>query len=246
MATYILVGARSDIAQATLRILLKNPEHTVIQITRDVENLPDSQHEKCHHYSCDATDHQKLNSLFEQITSEHTVDAVINFCGSIMLKPVGLLTENDWNNTININLNTAFNVSHAACKYIKHDFSLVLFSTAAAHLGLPNHEAIAAAKAGVEGLSKSIAASYANKNIRSNVIAPGLIESKLSAPILKSEKSRQVSQSLHTLSRLGTPEDIAKMVYWLTDPENNWITGEVIRIDGGLSTTKNYVENHTN
>lgn len=105
---------------------------------------------------------------------------------------------------------------------------------------MPNHEAIAAAKAGVEGLSKSIAASYAGQNIRSNVIAPGLVQSNLSTPITNSKRGKALSLSLHGLNRLGEPKDIASMVKWLLDPDNNWMTGEVIRVDGGLSTTKCY------
>jgi len=238
MGSIVFVGANSDIAKATIALLDSN--QTLVLLTRDTAQLPadiQSQHE-C--YNCNPCQHEEVNTCFESISAKHNIDAVINFCGNIMLKSAAILTASDWQHTIEINLTTAFNVAHATTRLVKKDCSLIFFSTAAAHLGLPNHEAIAAAKAGVEGLSKSIAASYAKQNIRSNVIAPGLIQSNLSAPIIKSEQGKALSLSLHGLNRLGEPDDIARMVVWLLNPENNWMTGEVFRIDGGLSTTKCY------
>ena len=90
----------------------------------------------------------------------------------------------------------------------------------------------------MEGLSRSLAASYAHLNIRSNVIAPGLVESKLAEPILRTEQGRKHSCNMHALKRLGQPQSIAKAIHWLLDSDNDWVTGEVIRIDGGLSTLK--------
>ncbi len=238
MDSIIFVGANSDIAKATLALL--GATKNVILLTRDANKLPhdiQSQYE-CH--SCNPCQQEDLTKCFESILAQHSIQSVVNFCGNIMLKPAATLTLADWQQTIDINLTTAFNVAHVTTKNVTKDCSLIFFSTAAAHIGLPNHEAIAAAKAGIEGLSKSIAASYAKQNIRSNVIAPGLIQSNLSTPITTSERGKALSLSLHGLNRLGEPKDIASMVKWLLDSDNNWITGEVIRIDGGLSATKCY------
>ncbi len=238
MESIIFVGANSDIAKATLTLL--EPNKNIVLLTRDANKLPhdiQSQYE-CH--SCNPCQQEELSQCFESVLAQHRILSVVNFCGNIMLKPAGTLTVSDWQQTIEINLTTAFNVAHVTTKCVKKDCSLIFFSTAAAHIGLPNHEAIAAAKAGIEGLSKSIAASYAKQNIRSNVIAPGLIQSNLSTPITTSERGKALSLSLHGLSRLGEPKDIASMVKWLLNQDNNWMTGEVIRIDGGLSTTKCY------
>lgn len=237
MGAIIFVGAGSDIAQATLPLIAKDVP--VFLLTRDVEQLPEKIKSAYECMQCDPVDLQSVYTCFEKIIKDHKVDAVVNFCGSILLKPAALLTEADWHKTISINLTTAFNVANATTKLIKKDCALIFFSTAAASIGLPNHEAIAAAKAGVEGLSRSIAASYAKQNIRSNVIAPGLIETKLSQAIVKSERGRSYSLSMHGLPRLGQPDDVASILNWLLSPKNNWITGEVIRIDGGLSTLKN-------
>lgn len=238
--TVIFVGANSDIAKATIALLESST--SPVLLTRDIERLPADIAEGYECHNCNPCQHSDVNQRFESIAAQHEVDAVVNFCGSIMLKPAALLTVDEWQKTIDINLTTAFNVAHATTKFIKKDCGLVFFSTAAAHLGLPNHEAIAAAKAGVEGLSASIAASYARQNIRSNVIAPGLIESNLTKPVTNSERGKALSLSLHALERLGQPDDIARLVVWLLNPQNNWITGEIFRVDGGLSTTKCYAK----
>ena len=236
MATSIFVGGNSDIAQATLSLI---SDKSVVLLTRDPSQLsPISPHHSV--MACDPCDSQQVNQCFEAIAQQHTVDSVVNFCGSILLKPAAMLTDSEWHNTININLNTSFYVARATAKYIKKDCSMVFISTAAASLGLPNHEAIAAAKAGVEGLSRSYAASYAQQNIRSNVVAPGLIESKLAKAIVGSERGKKLSLSLHGLNRLGQPKDVAQLIHWLLQPDNQWMTGETLRIDGGLSTVKSY------
>ena len=236
MTASIFIGANSDIAQATLK---KITEKTVFLLTREPSKItPMGDNHTI--IQCDPCDLDQVNQCFSSITQEHSIQSVVNFCGSILLKPAGMLNAKEWNNTIAINLNTAFNVAHATAKWIKKNCSVVFISTAAASLGLPNHEAIAAAKAGVEGLSRSFAASYAAQGIRSNVVAPGLIETKLSQSIVGSERGKNLSLSLHGLDRLGQPDDVAQLVEWLIQPSNNWVTGEVIRVDGGLSTVKSY------
>ncbi len=238
MATKIFVGANSDIAKCTLSML--DSETPVVCLTRDTAKLPNDIQQKYPCYNCDPCDQTSILNIFTELCGKYTIDGVVNFCGNIILKPAAMLSHEEWQSTIDINLNTSFYIAHATTKLIKKDCSLVFFSSAAAHIGIPNHEAIAAAKYGVEGLSKSIAASYAKSNIRSNIIAPGLIQSNLSEHITQSDRSKQLSLSLHALNRLGEPEDIASIVKWLLDEKNNWITGEVIRIDGGLSTIKSY------
>ena len=113
--------------------------------------------------------------------------------------------------------------------------SIVLVSSAAAQKGMSNHEAIAAAKAGIEGLTRSAAATYANRGIRVNCVAPGLVETSLSQPILQNPAAREVSQRMHPLGRLGKVEDVANAIVWLLSPAQSWITGQVIGVDGGLA-----------
>lgn len=240
METIILFGASSDIASAAIPTLSQN--NKLILISRDKSSLEEYK-ENHQVLQCDPTNFKDTEETMNSICKENKISGVVNFCGSIILKSAALLTEEEWDTTININLKTAFNIAHATTKYIKQDCSIIFFSTAAAHIGLQNHEAISAAKAGVEGLSSALAATYAAHNIRSNVICPGLVATKLSQHITKSEKGKALSESLHSLGRLGKPKDIASLLCWMLNPENSWITGESIRVDGGLSTTKTYMKN---
>ena len=111
-------------------------------------------------------------------------------------------------------------------------------SSAAARVGLANHDAIAAAKAGVLGLTLSSAATYGPRGVRINAVAPGLVRTPLSARIVGNEASRKASEAMHVLGRLGEPDDVAAMIEWLVGPDSGWVTGQVFGVDGGLGTVR--------
>ena len=117
--------------------------------------------------------------------------------------------------TINLNLRSAFNVVRSAAKHCPPDSSVVLMSSCAAQVGLAYHEAISAAKAGVEGLTRSAAATYAAKRIRFNAVAPGLVDTKLSKKITSNPQSLESSKALHALPRIGNVDDIASAILFL-------------------------------
>jgi NAD(P)-dependent dehydrogenase (short-subunit alcohol dehydrogenase family) len=116
--------------------------------------------------------------------------------------------------------------------------SVLLFSSAAGRIGLANHEAIAAAKAGVIGLTLSAAATYAPRKLRFNCIAPGLVQTSMSEKITSNQSAAAFSRALHPLGRLGEPADIAPLAAVLLSDEGSWITGQVFGVDGGLATVK--------
>jgi NAD(P)-dependent dehydrogenase (short-subunit alcohol dehydrogenase family) len=116
--------------------------------------------------------------------------------------------------------------------------SVVLVSTAAARTGIANHEAIAAAKGGVQGLMLSAAATYAARGLRFNCVAPGLTRTPLTAKLTANDASEKASLAMHALGRLGEPEDIARAICWLLDPANDWVTGQVLGVDGGLANLR--------
>ena len=166
------------------------------------------------------------------------MQGAVNCAGSIVLKPAHLTSESDFQETLDLNLKTAFAVVRAAGKFMTEGGSVVLFSSAAARLGLPNHEAIAAAKAGVQGLAVSAAATYAGRNLRFNVIAPGLVDTPLASRITSRPAARQASEAQHPLGRLGTAEEVASLAAWLLGPSGSWATGQVFGLDGGLAVLK--------
>ncbi len=168
------------------------------------------------------------------------VNGVANCVGSLLLKPAHLLSEQDWETTVNTNLKSVFaTVRAAAICMSQTGGSIVLLSTAAARIGLANHEAISAAKAGVEGLALAAAASYAARGIRVNCVAPGMTRTPLTAQLLQNEAMAKASAGMHALGRIGEADDVASAIEWLLDPAQNWVTGQVIGVDGGLSRIRN-------
>lgn len=164
------------------------------------------------------------------------LDGLAHCVGSIVIKPLHALSERDIRETLDLNLVSAFHACQAALGPMRRQEagSIVLVSTVAARQGLASHEAIAAAKAGLEGLVRSAAISYARQNVRFNAVAPSLTETPLAAVLLRNEASRAVSQAMHPLGRLGRPEDVASTIAFLLGPESSWITGQVWGVDGGL------------
>ena len=167
------------------------------------------------------------------------LDAITNCAGSLLLKPAHLTTTADWQATLATNLSSGFGCVRAAGRLMRQTGgSVVLLSSAAARIGLANHEAIAAAKAGLIGLMLSAAATYARHKIRFNAVAPGLVRTPLTQGLVASELAEKASVAMHPLGRLGEPEDVARAIAFLLDPAQDWITGQVLGVDGGLASTK--------
>lgn len=166
------------------------------------------------------------------------ISAMVNCVGSLLLKPAHLTKAEEFQATIAANLTSAFAVVRAAARVMPDGGSVVLCSSAAARIGLTNHEAIAAAKAGVLGLTLSAAATYASRGLRVNAVAPGLVRTPLTARITGSAAASDASRALHALGRLGEPDDVAALMAWLVGDESTWVTGQCYGVDGGLGTVR--------
>lgn len=173
-------------------------------------------------------------AIREAQTTLGEVNGIANCIGSVHLKPAHATSDAEFRETIETNLFSAFATVRAAGNLMRDGGSVVLFASAAAEIGISNHEAIAAAKAGVIGLARSAAASYAARNLRINVISPGLVKSKMTKRLW--ENPAAASIEMHALGRLGEPSQIASLAAWLLDPANDWITGQIIGVDGGLGS----------
>lgn len=220
---YLILGATSAIAQA-LRAKLEAEGAEVEGLSRSRDGL-------------DLADFAAVEQAVQEVASRRgRLSGLVNCAGSLLLKPAHVTTQADYSATIEANLTTAFAAVRAGAKaMMQTGGSIVLVSSAAARTGLANHEAIAAAKAGVIGLTLAAAASYAARGIRVNCVAPGLTATPLAARITGNEAARAASQAMHALGRLGEPGDVASAIAWLLDPANSWVTGQVLGVDGGLA-----------
>lgn len=187
----------------------------------------------------DVTDSMQVEAAVAAVLAAHgTLDAVAHCVGSILLRPAHLTSDADWLQTLSLNLTSAFHVVRAVTRQHKGAAALAFVSSSAAQVGLPNHEAISAAKSGLEGMVRSAAATYAARGLRVNAVAPGLVRTPLAARITGSDAALRASTALHPLGRIGEADDVARMLEFLTDPANSWMTGQVVSLDGGMSTVR--------
>ncbi len=179
-----------------------------------------------------------VDELVKKAAAEGELRGTACCAGSLLLKPAHLTTEQELQETLEANVMTAFALVRATARAMKKGGSVVLVSSAAAEIGLPNHEAIAAAKGAVAALARSAAASYAGRGLRVNAVAPGLVDTPLTERIVSNPRSLEASLKLHALDRAGRPEEIARLIAWLLGPEGEWVTGQVWGVDGGLARLK--------
>jgi NAD(P)-dependent dehydrogenase (short-subunit alcohol dehydrogenase family) len=238
--SYLVFGASGGIGSILCRRLAARGARLVVAArNRDkLERLAD----ELGAVACpvDATRLEEVDACVERaLQANGRLDGVANCIGSLLLKPAHTTSEAEWQAALATNLTTAFAVVRAGARAMTDaGGSIVLVSSAAARVGLANHEAIAAAKAGVIGLALSAAATYAVRGIRVNCVAPGLVATPMTSRLTGNETSLKASTAMHALGRIGEPADVAAAIEWLLSPEQSWVTGQVLGIDGGLASVR--------
>ena len=187
------------------------------------------------HVGCDVTGSDPLPDPPDSIAG-----AV--YCpGTVNLKSFRALSEDDFRRDWEVNLLGAVRFLKACQTRLKGEdgtpASVVLFSTVAVGQGMPMHASVAAAKGAVEGLVRSLAAEWAPK-VRVNAIAPALVDTPLVERMLATPEKREAMSARYPLKRVGTAADAAALARFLLSADSGWITGQVLGLDGGMSTLR--------
>ncbi|GAB5535641.1 MAG: SDR family oxidoreductase [Rubricoccaceae bacterium] len=242
---YILIGGTGGIGAPLARRLAADGAHVILG-ARDADRLSALAGETgAKAFTLDATQPEAVESLVQNAVTAHgQIDGLVNLVGSITLKPAHALSPEAFDETLRLNLYTAFYAVRSAAKVMQRNTdpvggSIVLMASVAAKLGLANHEAVAAAKAGVGGLVQSAAATYAPKGIRVNAVAPGLVRTPLAGRLVASEQAVAASAQMHPLGRIGEPEDLTDALAFLLDASRSgWVTGQTLSVDGGFANVR--------
>jgi NAD(P)-dependent dehydrogenase (short-subunit alcohol dehydrogenase family) len=161
--------------------------------------------------------------------------------GNIVLAPAARTTEAQYRDVMRANLDSAFfmlSAVIAAARSANQPAALCFVSTIAAQIGIANHEAVAAAKGGLEAMVRSAAASYAANGIRVNAVAPGLMETPAASKFLSSPALREASAKQYPLGTIGTAEEIADVMHWLLSDSARRVTGQTWTVDGGFTAIR--------
>lgn len=229
MKNIVVVGGTKGIGRSIVDLIT---DYSVYVIARTKADLEDTQN--VHFIQGDV-----LQPGVDLSQLPDVIDGLVYCPGSINLKPFHRLTEADFISDWQLNFLGAVRMIQAMLPHLKRSdsASIVLFSTVAAGTGMPFHASIAASKAAVEGLTISLAAEFAPK-IRVNCIAPSLTQTPLSDRLVNTPEKMELAAKRHPLHRIGQPGDVAQMACFLLSGNAVWITGQVLHVDGGLSTLK--------
>jgi NAD(P)-dependent dehydrogenase (short-subunit alcohol dehydrogenase family) len=229
MRHYLVVGGTKGIGKALVE-RLDEANASITVLAREIgDHRPASSRT---YLQCDV-----LSDVLPNI--DHELHGIAYCPGTINLKPFERLTDDDFRRDIETNLIGAVKVIRNYLNNLREaeSSSIVLFSTVAAGVGMGFHASVASAKAAVEGLARSLAAEFAPK-IRVNCVAPSLTITPLSEKLTNSPDKIEASAARHPLRRIGTPEEVAGIAEFLLSERSGWITGQVIHIDGGLSSVR--------
>jgi len=233
-----IIGATGGIGRC-ISSNLKKEDWTVIGSARDETNLTNFSNETgIETRPVDARNNTEMQQVANSIKEDYgKIDAVVLAVGTIFLRPTHATSAEQFMETVEQNLLTAHNTINSTAKIMMKEKNgrIILFSSAAASIGMPNHGAISASKAGLEGLARATASEYAKRGIRINVVSPGLTDTPLASKILSSDAAREISNNKNPSGRIGIASEVGDVASWLVSKAPDWITGEVIHVDGGLS-----------
>ncbi len=174
------------------------------------------------------------NMLEKAIEKFNKIDILVNNAGITKDQLIMKMTEEEWDKVIAVNLKGAFNCCRAVSRYMlkQRAGKIINIASVVGQIGNPGQVNYAASKAGVIGITKTLAKEFASRGINVNAIAPGFIKTRMTDVL--SDKAKEELSKLIPLNRLGEPSDVAKTALFLASDYSNYITGQVIRVDGGM------------
>ena len=241
--TAIITGASRGIGRGIALTFAQHGCNVAFTYSSSVENAQSLERElndlgiKAKSYQSNAADFDQAQALVNQVLEEfESVDILINNAGITKDNLLMRIGEEDFDKVIEVNLKSVFNMTKAIQRtFLKQRHgSLIHMSSVVGIKGNAGQSNYAASKAGIIGFSKAIALELGSRNIRSNVIAPGFIETEMTDKL--SEEIVQQWRDGIPLNRGGTPEDVANACVFLASDLSNYITGQVLQVDGGMLT----------
>jgi 3-oxoacyl-[acyl-carrier protein] reductase len=239
----LVTGATGAIGSETASRLV-DAGWTVALIARDderAERIAEGLGAVAIPFHAEACDSASIEAAFADVEARlGAPTALVHAVGSTLLRPAHAIRDEEFDEVIATNLTSSFIALRAFVRAVPRGrpAAAVFFSTAATGIGLVNHDAISAAKGGIEGLVTAAAATYASRHIRINAIAPGLVRSGLTRRLVDNPATLAASEWMHPLGRIGQAQDVAALAAFLVGPDTAWLTGQVIAVDGGLSGIK--------
>lgn len=241
----LITGASGGLGQAIAKKLLID-DWKLILVGRDQQKLKVAYDDNHTQIIADCSNTEGVKKIFEEINSNQLLPTALAHCvGNIRLGALHRMHESDFIDCINTNLFSAFHTLAGFINHLKQSSSAgsaVLVSSAAASIGTPNHEAIAAAKGGLEAMVRSASATYASSNVRINAVSPGILDTPAAANILSSDLAREMAAKQYPIKGIGNAEDVADLMVWLLSASAKRVTGQVWSIDGGFSNIRPIVK----
>lgn len=238
----IVTGGSRGIGRAIVLMLAHNGCHVTFNYLKSKDEALNLQKEveklgvRCHAVCVDIKDFEAVKKWIEGVRVDFgRIDILVNNAGIILDKAFMLMSKEDWHGVIDINLHGVFNAARACIvTFLKQKSGEIInISSVSGVIGLPRQVNYSASKGGVDAMTKALAKEVAAYGVRVNSVAPGYIETDILSGI--SEENRKKIDELIPLGRIGKPEEIAHCVEFLLSKEGQYITGQVIQVDGGLA-----------